>query len=123
MRMVPEQIAFAGGRSLLLGPGAHSTPHLWSVIADLAPDVVVFGPCGFTPERTIGELSVAAGFPRSTGFRRGGLTRLADAGIGCALSHATVGRRAAAPPRAQVRVLRISAAPLTRRVRDCSTSG
>ncbi|MEU5963406.1 cobalamin-binding protein [Micromonospora parva] len=60
---VPEQIAFAGGRSLLLGPGAHSTPHLWSVVADLAPDVVVFGPCGFTPERTIGELSVAAGQP------------------------------------------------------------
>ncbi|MEV4824594.1 ABC transporter substrate-binding protein [Micromonospora sp. NPDC049274] len=60
---VPEQIAFAGGRSLLRGPGAHSTPHLWSVVADLAPDVVVFGPCGFTPERTIGELSVAAGQP------------------------------------------------------------
>ncbi|MFG1918197.1 ABC transporter substrate-binding protein [Micromonospora sp. NPDC048898] len=60
---VPEQIAFAGGRSLLLGPGAHSTPHLWLVVADLAPDVVVFGPCGFTPERTIGELSVAAGQP------------------------------------------------------------
>ncbi|MEU1588383.1 ABC transporter substrate-binding protein [Micromonospora sp. NPDC005710] len=60
---VPEQIAAAGGRSLLLGPGAHSTPHLWSVVADLAPDVVVFGPCGFTPERTVDELSVAAGQP------------------------------------------------------------
>ncbi|MEU5907067.1 ABC transporter substrate-binding protein [Micromonospora sp. NPDC047467] len=60
---VPEQITLAGGRSLLLGPGAHSTPHRWSVVADLAPDVVVFGPCGFTPERTVDELPVAAGQP------------------------------------------------------------
>ncbi|MDG4782365.1 ABC transporter substrate-binding protein [Micromonospora sp. WMMD961] len=60
---VPEQITLGGGRPLLLGPGAHSTPHQWSVVADLAPDVVVFGPCGFTPERTIDELSVAAGQP------------------------------------------------------------
>ncbi|MFJ6154306.1 ABC transporter substrate-binding protein [Micromonospora profundi] len=60
---VPEQIISAGGRSLLLGPGAHSAPHQWSVVADLAPDVVVFGPCGFTPERTIGELSAVAGQP------------------------------------------------------------
>ena len=60
---VPEQITHAGGRSLLLGPGAHSTPHLWSVVADLAPEVVVFGPCGFTPERTFDELSVASAQP------------------------------------------------------------
>ncbi|MFF0154535.1 ABC transporter substrate-binding protein [Micromonospora sp. NPDC005203] len=60
---VPEQIAYAGGRSLLLGPGAHSTPQRWSVVADLAPEVVVFGPCGFTPERTFDELSVAAAQP------------------------------------------------------------
>jgi iron complex transport system substrate-binding protein len=60
---VPEQITYAGGRSLLLGPGAHSTPHRWSVVADLAPDVVVFGPCGFTPERTVDELTVATGQP------------------------------------------------------------
>ncbi|MGC4821777.1 ABC transporter substrate-binding protein [Micromonospora sp. DT63] len=60
---VPEQITAAGGRSLLLGPGVHSVPQHWSVVADLAPDVVVFGPCGFTPERTIGELSVVAARP------------------------------------------------------------
>ncbi|MEV6802316.1 ABC transporter substrate-binding protein [Micromonospora rifamycinica] len=60
---VPEQIDHAGGRSLLLGPGAHSTPQRWSVVAELAPEVVVFGPCGFTPERTIDELSVAAAQP------------------------------------------------------------
>ena len=60
---VLEQITYAGGRSLLLGPGAHSTPHLWSVVADLAPEVVVFGPCGFTPERTVDELSVATAQP------------------------------------------------------------
>jgi iron complex transport system substrate-binding protein len=60
---VPEQISYAGGQSLLLGPGAHSTPHRWSVVADLAPDVVVFGPCGFTPKQTLDELSVATAQP------------------------------------------------------------
>ncbi|MFK3984426.1 ABC transporter substrate-binding protein [Micromonospora sp. NPDC050397] len=56
---VPEQVTYAGGRPSLLGPGAHSIPQPWSVVSDLAPDVVVLGPCGFTPERTFDELSVA----------------------------------------------------------------
>jgi iron complex transport system substrate-binding protein len=56
---VPEQIAFAGGRSLVLGPGQHSTPQHWDDVRRLDPDVIVFGPCGFTPERTRAEFHVA----------------------------------------------------------------
>jgi iron complex transport system substrate-binding protein len=60
---VPEQIALAGGRSLLLGPGQHSVPHHWSTVAELAPDVIVLGPCGFTPEQTRAELSTLTALP------------------------------------------------------------
>jgi iron complex transport system substrate-binding protein len=60
---VPEQIALAGGRPLVLGPGEHSVPQHWEDVRRLAPEVVVFGPCGFTPERTIAELDVARGWP------------------------------------------------------------
>jgi iron complex transport system substrate-binding protein len=61
---VPEQIAHAGGTSALLAAGEHSRPRPWSVVADLAPEVIVFGPCGFPPERTLAELpSIVAGIP------------------------------------------------------------
>jgi iron complex transport system substrate-binding protein len=60
---VPEQITAAGGRPLVLGPGEHSVPQRWEDVRRLAPDVVVFGPCGFTPERTIAELDVARQWP------------------------------------------------------------
>jgi iron complex transport system substrate-binding protein len=60
---VPEQITRAGGRSALLSPGEHSTPYPWSVVAGLAPDVIVLGPCGFTPAHTRAELSTLAGVP------------------------------------------------------------
>lgn len=60
---VPEQIAAAGGRSLVLGPGEHSVPQRWEDVRRLEPDVVVFGPCGFSPERTIAELDVARQWP------------------------------------------------------------
>jgi iron complex transport system substrate-binding protein len=56
---VPEQIAYAGGRPLVLGPGQHSVPQRWDDVRGLAPEVIVFGPCGFTPERTRAELHVA----------------------------------------------------------------
>jgi len=60
---VPEQIAVAGGRPLVLGPGEHSVPQRWDDVRRLAPDVVVFGPCGLSPERTIAELDVARQWP------------------------------------------------------------
>ncbi len=53
---VPEQIGYAGGRTALLAAGAHSTPQPWSVVPAVDPDVIVFGPCGLTPEQTLAEL-------------------------------------------------------------------
>lgn len=49
---VPEQIAWAGGRSVLSGSGRHSEPLEWSVFRTIDPDLVVLGPCGFEPSRT-----------------------------------------------------------------------
>ncbi|MBB5868503.1 iron complex transport system substrate-binding protein [Allocatelliglobosispora scoriae] len=60
---VPEQIAAAGGTSLLTTAGQHSSPHLWEAAAALRPEVVVLGPCGFPPERTRAELPLLAGLP------------------------------------------------------------
>jgi iron complex transport system substrate-binding protein len=60
---VPEQIALAGGHALLLGPGQHSTPHRWSVLPELMPDVIVLGPCGLTVEQTIAEAATLAQRP------------------------------------------------------------
>jgi iron complex transport system substrate-binding protein len=53
---VPEQVHLAGGRSVPLGPGQHSTPLPPPALAALAPQVLVVGPCGFNPDRTRAEL-------------------------------------------------------------------
>jgi iron complex transport system substrate-binding protein len=60
---VPEQIRHAGGRSVFLDVGAHSVPQQVERLAAAAPDIVIFGPCGFTPERTVAELDVARAWP------------------------------------------------------------
>jgi iron complex transport system substrate-binding protein len=60
---VPEQIALAGGRSLVLGPGQHSVPQRWADVRRLEPEVIVFGPCGFTPQRTVAEMDVTRAWP------------------------------------------------------------
>lgn len=60
---VPEQIALAGGRSLPLAPGQHSVPHRWSALPDLAPEVIVLGPCGRTPAQTMAEAAGLAARP------------------------------------------------------------
>jgi iron complex transport system substrate-binding protein len=60
---VPEQIRYAGGRSVFLDVGAHSVPQQVEQLAEAAPDIVVFGPCGFTPEQTRAELGVARAWP------------------------------------------------------------
>ena len=60
---VPEQIAYAGGRSLLTAPGQHSTPHELSAIAGLDPDAILLGPCGYATERTRAELPTLTGLP------------------------------------------------------------
>lgn len=60
---VPEQISLAGGRPLLRAPGQHSVPYPWSALPALAPEVIVLGPCGFTPERTLAEAATLASRP------------------------------------------------------------
>jgi iron complex transport system substrate-binding protein len=61
---VPEQIAYAGGRSVFLSPGSHSVPLHAERVAQADPDIIVFGPCGFTPAQTIAELPVTQAWPR-----------------------------------------------------------
>ena len=60
---VPEQVRHAGGVPLLLGPGEHSVPHPIETAMRADPDVIVFGPCGFGPQRTLAELDVARAWP------------------------------------------------------------
>jgi iron complex transport system substrate-binding protein len=60
---VPEQIAAAGGRSLLTAPGQHSTPHPLSTVVDANPDAILLGPCGYTTERTRTELATLTALP------------------------------------------------------------
>jgi iron complex transport system substrate-binding protein len=61
---VPEQIAWAGGCPALARAGEHSTPRPWSALAEADPAVIVFGPCGFSPQQTLRELpAVAAAVP------------------------------------------------------------
>jgi iron complex transport system substrate-binding protein len=60
---VPEQIAYAGGRSLLTSAGQHSTPHQPATLVDLNPDAILVGPCGYTIEQTRSELGTLADLP------------------------------------------------------------
>ncbi|WP_212823900.1 cobalamin-binding protein [Catellatospora sp. TT07R-123] len=60
---VPEQIAYGGGRSLLTSAGEHSTPYPVETVVALDPDVILVGPCGFTPEQTRAELAGLAAVP------------------------------------------------------------
>jgi len=65
---VPEQIMLAGGVPVFLGPGAHSVPFRVEEVAAADPEVLIFGPCGFTPERTLAEIDLAAGWPGWSGL-------------------------------------------------------
>lgn len=65
---VPEQIAYAGGRSLLTKPGQHSTPHTRETLIDLNPDVILLGPCGFTEQQTLAELDALQQLPGWAGL-------------------------------------------------------
>ncbi|GAA1771953.1 ABC transporter substrate-binding protein [Luedemannella helvata] len=60
---VPEQILLAGGQPVLLGPGEHSVTHLWPAVLECAPDVVVLGPCGLSPDQTLAELGAVTKLP------------------------------------------------------------
>lgn len=60
---VPEQIGLAGGRSLLMAAGQHSVPHEWASAIAAKPEVIVLGPCGFTPTQTAIEVPTLATMP------------------------------------------------------------
>lgn len=60
---VPEQIAYAGGRSLLTAPGRHSAPHEPRTLVELNPSAILIGPCGYTVERTHSELPLLEALP------------------------------------------------------------
>ncbi len=66
---VPEQISLAGGVSVPLGAGAHSVPYPWEAVVDLDPDLIVLGPCGFTPAQTRTELAALLARPELAGSR------------------------------------------------------
>lgn len=60
---VPDQIAYAGGRSLLTSAGEHSTPHPMATVVDANPDAILIGPCGYTVEQTRSELDLMESIP------------------------------------------------------------
>ncbi len=52
----PELVTLAGGGPLVTEPGQHAPTLTHEQLAALDPDVVLVKPCGFTLERTLGEL-------------------------------------------------------------------
>jgi iron complex transport system substrate-binding protein len=44
---IPGMIQLAGGESLLNDPGAPSRTVIWRAVADAAPEVIAFMPCGY----------------------------------------------------------------------------
>jgi len=55
---MPELIALAGGEAVGAEAGGPAPTVDLAALRDLAPDVVVIKPCGFTLERTLGERDV-----------------------------------------------------------------
>ena len=52
---IPDMLLAAGAEPLLSPPGARSRRLEWSEIADAAPDVVLFMPCGYYLDGAIEE--------------------------------------------------------------------
>jgi iron complex transport system substrate-binding protein len=53
---MPELIEMAGGTTLVTRPGDHAPTLTMDALRELAPDVVVVSPCGFSLDRTLDEL-------------------------------------------------------------------
>ena len=53
---IPELVNLAGGMDLLATAGAKSAVVSWDRVRDLAPEVLVLMPCGFSIARTLSEL-------------------------------------------------------------------
>ncbi|MGK4594860.1 hypothetical protein [Amycolatopsis sp. w19] len=49
--------------SLLPAAGEHARPITWDTVVAARPDVLLFMPCGFPPERTKAELPLPTGLP------------------------------------------------------------
>lgn len=65
---VPDMVGAAGAESVVGSRGARSVPIEWSVLDDVAPDVVVVAPCGFhlEPAATLAtELLASDALPRN----------------------------------------------------------
>ena len=62
----PELVALAGGRNVLGQAAARSTTTPWQAVLAADADVLVVAPCGFSLERTRGEMPALAARP---GFR------------------------------------------------------
>jgi iron complex transport system substrate-binding protein len=52
---IPEMVRISGGTNLLNAPQQPSRPVTWREIADAAPEVVVFMPCGYYLEEAVDE--------------------------------------------------------------------
>lgn len=52
---VPEMVHRAGGSDVLAVPGQHSRQLLWEAVIEVAPDIVIIAPCGYTIERAAAE--------------------------------------------------------------------
>jgi iron complex transport system substrate-binding protein len=55
---IPEMVEIAGGECSLGKAGEPSFRVSWDEISDLAPQVVVLMPCGFSIERTLNEVDI-----------------------------------------------------------------
>lgn len=59
----PELVTLAGGHSVLGQAAARSTTTAWEAVLAADPDVLIVAPCGFTLERTLGEMPTLAAYP------------------------------------------------------------
>jgi iron complex transport system substrate-binding protein len=65
----PELVALAGGRNVLGQAAARSTTTTWDAVVAADADVLVVAPCGFSLERTKGEMPSLAARPGFSALR------------------------------------------------------
>ncbi|MFQ5796669.1 MAG: cobalamin-binding protein [Candidatus Bipolaricaulia bacterium] len=59
---VPEMVRMAGGEDGLGKPGEPSYEIAWDEVLRYAPEVIVLMPCGFHPDRALGEIDTVLGY-------------------------------------------------------------
>jgi iron complex transport system substrate-binding protein len=55
---MPELIEIAGGRSLFMQPGEHSSSLEWTSLIEADPEVILLLPCGFKIAQTVRDLNL-----------------------------------------------------------------